>query len=201
MSQDDYKGRKSREAIPGTRRGRPPGQSAPVTIMTVSLDPSTLALINEWALKANRTRSGFVRGVMLQYIGRKQAETKEAIAEAAAKEEEAKELADIRAELEAADADPTHGGMFNPDWSTTGAWFCTATKDCASLQYDDGEGPSGRRNVGGWIFCPACKTQRPDDSLPPAPKEAKGSETAYEARVGRVIDELAAEAAEAEDEA
>ena len=177
MSQDDYKGRKSREAIPGTRRGRPPGQSAPVTIMTVSLDPSTLSLINEWALKANRTRSGFVRGVLLQYIGGKQAEAEEADAKAAAETveaiAEAKELADIRAELEAADADPTHGGLFNPEWSTTDAWFCTASKDCASLQYDDAKGPSGRRNVGGWIFCPACKNKRPDETLPPMPAEAE----------------------------
>jgi len=165
MARDDYKGRKSREAIPGTRRGRPPGHANPVTIMTVSLDPSTLALISEWALKANRTRSAFVRGVMLQYIGNKQAETKEAITEA-------KELAEIEAELAAADADPTLGGMFNPEWSITDPWYCSASKDCASLQFDDGNGPSGRRNVGGWIFCPACKNKRPDETLPPMPEEA-----------------------------
>ena len=63
-----YAERKDREGIPGNRRGRPQGYAEPVTIMTVSLDPSTLRLVNEAAKNAGRSRSSWVRGVLMDFI-------------------------------------------------------------------------------------------------------------------------------------
>jgi predicted transcriptional regulator len=109
--------------------------------MTISLAPATLRDIDEWALKANRTRSAFVRDVMRRYI-RLRVEDEEALAE----DEEAL-------------ADPTHGGRFNPDLIGGEPWECVA---CAEATKDDKLGLSNQHVVSGWIVCPGCKTPRPE---------------------------------------
>jgi len=145
-----YADRKDREGIPGNRRGRPHGYSPPVTIMTVSLDPSTLRLIDESAAKAGRSRSAFVRTILMDHIGARMKADAEA---------EAIGVDPITGDL----LDPTHGGRFRPDWKTTPSWNCP---HCAEV---------GRPHapVGGWLFCPhpECKKPRPQSTYPPEPVE------------------------------
>jgi len=106
-----YAERKDREGLPGNRRGRPHGYAEPVTIMTVSLDPSTKRLIDEAAKNAGRSRSSWVRGVLMDFI--------------AAKLKEAAEV-DLMPEDEG--YDPTHGGRFRVAWIESGSWECPNCK-------------------------------------------------------------------------
>jgi len=121
----------------GSRRGRPHGHTEPVTIMTISLAPATLRDIDKWALKANRTRSAFVRDVMRRYIRMR--------------EEDEEPLAYEPPE------DPTHGGRFNPELIGGEPWNCLA---CAEATKDDEHGLSNQAVVSGWVVCPGCKTPR-----------------------------------------
>jgi len=138
MTEPDYRQRIAAEGLPGNRRGRPQGYAEPVTIVSISLDPSTLRLIDKAALKSNRTRSAFVRGVLLKHI--------------------AEEDRRLEPTWSSDEVDPTRGGTFNPAWISSPPWQCPSCID----QRD------GALNSGGTIICPlpSCREARPASTYP-----------------------------------
>ena len=128
------------------RRGRPPGTGEPVTVVSVSMDPSTLRQIDKAALKNGRTRSAWVRWVLMSYIRLK----REREAEKAAEFEPAPEF------------DRTHGGRFDPALNSGPAWACRGCKM--------------DRIVAGWLFCPGCGATRGPNSTtaPESPSDSDG---------------------------
>jgi len=139
-------------APPGApRRGRPPGWSPPVTIVTISLDPATLRDIDEYAVKSGRTRSAFVRGVMRNYIASRRAES-----------HDDSDLDTWGGVVKDAETDRTHGGRFDPSLIGGADWPCVA---CEAETVDHPDGPANSRVVSGWIVCPGCATPRPPADL------------------------------------
>jgi len=145
MSEPDYQQRKAAQGLPGNRRGRPQGYAEPVTIVSISLDPSTLRLIDKAALKSNRTRSAFVRGVLLMHI-----------AEQDSRDPDTGNT--YSATWSTEEADPTRGGTFNPAWITSPPWQCP---HCI-------EERDGALNAGGTVICPlpSCRKARPESTYP-----------------------------------
>jgi len=122
-----------RQRKPGA--GRKPGSSEPVTIVSISMDPSTLRQIDREATRAGRTRSAFVR-----YLVRR------GVLEIIEKRERATpNLPPLE--------DPTHGGRFDPALADGREWLCP-TPPC-------GGAPS---LSGGWLYCPRCGVERPEES-------------------------------------
>jgi len=143
----------------GRRRGRPARRGDPVTVVSISMNGSLLAEIDDERRNyggTHRGRSSWVRWVLRSYIRLKQREREERSAYAI-------EQAELDAEL----ADPTHGGRFDPSLIGQGTWECAA---CAEATKDDPRGLSNQRVVTGWINCPGCKTPRGDAPTIPAEK-------------------------------
>ena len=86
--------------------GRKPGYSEPVTVVSISMDPSTLRQIDREALRAGRSRSAFVRWALRRIC-----------AELLQKREDVR-LPPLK--------DPTHGGRFDPALSDGPDWTCSA---------------------------------------------------------------------------
>jgi len=131
----------------GPGRGRPAGYREPVTVVSISMDPATLRDIDEYALRNGRSRSAFVRWVLMSYIKLKRDRD-----------------AEKAASFDEPEFDPTHGGRFDPSLIGLGTWECVA---CAEA--DDAVPPTlNQRVVTGWLNCPGCKTPRGDAPTIPA---------------------------------
>jgi len=143
----------------GRRRGRPARHGDPVTVVSISMNGSLLAEIDDERRNyggTHRGRSSWVRWVLRSYIRLKKNERAEKSA-----------YADSTAEYERSFA-PTHGGRFDPSLIGQGTWECAA---CAEATKDDPLGPSNQRVVTGWLACPGCETPRGDaPTIPPEPE-------------------------------
>jgi len=140
----------------GRRRGRPARRGDPVTVVSISMNGSLLAEIDEERSRGtHRGRSSWVRWVLRSYIRLKRREREEKSA-----------YADSTAEYER-DFDPTHGGRFDPSLIGQGTWECAA---CAAAD-DAVPATLNQRVVTGWKACPGCKTPRGDaPTIPPEPE-------------------------------
>ena len=132
----------------GPRRGRPAHHGEPVTVVSISMDPGTLRDIDEFALRNGRSRSAFVRWVLMSYIRMKRAA-------------DAEKDADFDApKLD----DPTHGGRFDPALigaDPPGPWACPKSGCMASGINPDEPDIIHTPIVAGWLVCHQCGTPRP----------------------------------------
>ena len=128
--------------------GRKPGYSEPVTVVSISMHPEQLRAIDREALQSNRSRSAFVRWIL-----------RDACHKLQASREDRRLYAEAEKELAEWDADPTHGGTFDPALKHGEPWACLV---CAESHTDPESGPPNAHNVSGWLICPGCKTPRPE---------------------------------------
>lgn len=134
----------------GRRRGRPTRRGDPVTVVSISMNGSLLAEIDEERRNyggTHRGRSSWVRWVLRSYIRLKKNERAEKSAYEASRDEYDRNF------------DPTHGGRFDPSLIGLGTWSCAA---CAEATKDDPLGVSNAKVVSGWLACPGCNTPRGD---------------------------------------
>jgi len=124
--------------------GRKPGLYEPVTIVSVSMPPELLRIIDREAFQSNRSRSSFCRWVLRARCGEL--------------EQQRDDRPPAYRESYVLD-DPTHGGRFNPELIGGEPWDCHA---CAEATKDDELGLSNQKVVSGWLICPGCKTPRPE---------------------------------------
>ena len=119
--------------------GRKPGYSEPVTVVSISMDPSTLRQIDREALRAGRSRSAFVRWALRRTCAR-----------LFQKREDERFAPEPLASPEFFDR--THGGRFDPDREGE-PWTC---EPCAAATCPaDPHGPPGKL-LAGWLVCPGC---------------------------------------------
>jgi len=124
--------------------GRKPGLYEPVTVVSISMPPELLRIIDRESFQANRSRSSFCRWVLRARCG--ELEQQRDDRPAAYNESYVVE-------------DPTHGGRFNPALIGGADWACLA---CEAATADHPDGPANTRVVSGWLICPGCKTPRPE---------------------------------------
>lgn len=149
--------------------GRKPGLYEPVTIVSLSMPPELLRLIDTAAAQARRSRSSFCRWVLRARCSELQQERDDrpsdynrsyVLPEHMSAEAEADAYVASLPPLE----DPTHGGRFDPSLIGVGTWTCAT---CSA------EDPTlNAKVVSGWLNCPGCKTPRGDAAIVPYPEDA-----------------------------